>query len=97
MEGINTDVSAKNLLTPSSTGIKPDKSLISEEQALDGLSDPVSSRLTDLQNLLVDVHNSSPDIRPEALTLAKSLINSPNWLNDDNLDLLAGKISDLEI
>ena len=35
---------------------------------------------------------SGDDIRPEAIARAQSLLNDPNWLNDEALESLADKL-----
>lgn len=35
---------------------------------------------------------SGDDIRPEAIVRAQSLLNDPNWLNDEALESLADKL-----
>ena len=45
--------------------------------------------LTDLSNL---AHSSAADIREAVVENAKRLLEDPNWLSDDNLEILSAKI-----
>ena len=54
------------------------------------------TELTDIPSMSSKAKHSSPELRQDIIDRAKSLINDPNWLNDQNLDLLAGKISEEE-
>jgi len=57
----------------------------------------LANSLTDLSGLAKRADNSAPSIRMEKLARAQSLINDPNWLNDQNIDHLAGKIIEEEL
>jgi hypothetical protein len=35
-------------------------------------------------------------VRPDVMERARTLLDDPNWLNNDSLDLLAGKIVEEE-
>ena len=52
--------------------------------------------LTDLSDLARRANKSQPDIRPDVIARAQTLLNDPNWLNDDNLDVLAERLIDFE-
>ena len=52
--------------------------------------------LTDLSDLARRANESQPDIRPDVIARAQTLLNDPNWLNDDNLDVLAERLIDFE-
>ena len=51
--------------------------------------------LTDLSDLARRANKSQPDILT-MLCRAQTLLNDPNWLNDDNLDVLAERLIDFE-
>tara|TARA_B100000212_G_scaffold342288_1_gene328652 strand:+ start:3745 stop:4026 length:282 start_codon:yes stop_codon:yes gene_type:complete len=48
--------------------------------------------LTDLGELADRADQSGNDIRPEVVERAKTLLDDPNWLSDDNIDKMVGKI-----
>ena len=52
--------------------------------------------LTDLSDLARRANGSQSDIRPDVIARAQTLLNDPNWLNDDNLDVLAERLIDFE-
>jgi hypothetical protein len=59
-------------------------------------STSVISRIPDLSLLKKISQDSSPDIRPEALNRAQSLINNPDFLSDTKIDSLVSKLIDLD-
>lgn len=48
--------------------------------------------LTDLGELAVRVDQSAKDVRPEVIDRAKLLLDDPNWMSDENIDRMVGKI-----
>ena len=48
--------------------------------------------LTDLGELAVRVDQSAKDVRPEVIERAKLLLDDPNWMSDENIDRMVGKI-----
>ena len=52
--------------------------------------------LTDLSDLASRASESQSDIRPDVIARAQTLLNDPDWLNDDNLDVLAERLIDFE-
>jgi hypothetical protein len=56
----------------------------------------ISDKISNLSQLSVKAADSSDDLRPDVMERARSLLEDPNWLNNDSLDLLAGKIVDEE-
>ena len=48
--------------------------------------------LTDISSLAKDSASSGADIRKDVIARAEKLLADPNWLSDQNLDLLAEKI-----
>lgn len=56
----------------------------------------VQANLTSISLVSAQAQQSSPELRQDIIDRAKSLINDPNWLTDNNLDLLADKIGEIE-
>ena len=56
----------------------------------------ISDKISNLSQLSIKAADSSDDVRPDIMERARSLLEDPNWLNNDSLDLLAGKIVDEE-
>ena len=56
----------------------------------------VKANLTSISLLSAQTQQSSPELRQDIIDRAKSLINDPNWLTDNNLDILADKIGEIE-
>ena len=56
----------------------------------------ISDKISNLSQLSLKAADSSDDVRPDVMERARSLLENPNWLNNDSLDLLAGKIVDEE-
>ena len=48
--------------------------------------------LTDLGELADRVDQSAKDVRPEVIERAKLLLDDPNWMSDENIDRMVGKI-----
>ena len=48
--------------------------------------------LTDLGELADRVDQSAKDVRPEVIERAKLLLDDPNWMSDENIDRMLGKI-----
>ena len=48
--------------------------------------------LTDLGELADRVDQSANDVRPEVIERAKLLLDDPNWMSDENIDRMVGKI-----
>ena len=55
-----------------------------------------SVSLTDLSSISEKVNQSEPDIRPDVIARAQTLLDDPNWLSDENLDSLAEKLIEVE-
>ena len=53
-------------------------------------------KLDALNQLTKNSISSSPDIREEKIREATKLLNDPNWLSDENLELLSAKILQVE-
>ena len=92
MEPINASDSSNISLDPSKIA-KPSK----------GPSNHVSSskhgsliNLSSSSELSDQVSSSSIDIREDVVARAKTLINDPNWLSDQNLSKLSAKLSSVE-
>ena len=56
----------------------------------------ISDKISNLSQLSLKAADSSDDVRPDVMERARTLLEDPNWLNNDSLDLLAGKIVDEE-
>ena len=56
----------------------------------------ISEKISNLSQLSIKAADSSDDVRPDVMDRARALLGDPNWLNNNNLDLLAGKIVDEE-
>ena len=54
------------------------------------------TNLDALNQLTKNSITSSPDIRENKIREARNLLNDPNWLSDENLDLLSAKILQVE-
>ena len=48
--------------------------------------------LTNISELADRADSSAKDIRPEVVEKAKILLDDPNWLSDENIDKMVGKI-----
>ena len=48
--------------------------------------------LTDIGELANRADQAGNDIRPEVVERAKMLLDDPDWLSDDNIDKMVGKI-----
>ena len=48
--------------------------------------------LTNLSELSDRVEQSGDNIRPEIIERAKLLLDDPDWLSDENIDKMVGKI-----
>ena len=59
-------------------------------------SNEIADKISNISQLSQKAANSSDDVRPDVMERAQTLLNNPNWLNNDSLDLLAGKIVDEE-
>ena len=69
----------------------------SEVRAINRSAKPTSAEaskvsLTDLGELAVRVDQSAKDVRPEVIDRAKLLLDDPNWMSDENIDRMVGKI-----
>ena len=97
MEGLNTDGTIKNLNIRSllNTGGPSNKTTPPSSPA-DPTQAVLNTNLTGISELTAKAEHSSPDIRKDAILRAQTLINDPQWLSDENLDLLANKISEQE-
>ena len=54
------------------------------------------TKLDALNQLAKKSIHSAPDIRHDKIREAKRLMNDPDWLSDENLDLLSAKIFQVE-
>ena len=97
MEGLNTDGTIKNLNIRSlfTAGGQSSKPATPSSSANPGQG-VLNTNLTGISELTAKAEHSSPDIRKDAILRAQTLINDPQWLSDENLDLLANKISEQE-
>lgn len=97
MEGLNTDGTIKNLNIRSllNTG-SPSNKTAAPSSSADPTQAVLNTNLTGISELTAKAAHSSPDIRKDAILRAQTLINDPQWLSDENLDLLANKISEQE-
>ena len=97
MEGLNTDGTIKNLNIRSllNTG-GPSNKIVAASSPADPKQAVLNTNLTGISELTSKAEHSSPDIRKDAVLRAQALINDPQWLSDENLDLLANKISEQE-
>jgi hypothetical protein len=68
-----------------STSISSDTDLSSNPTKLDALNQLAKNSI-----------RSAPDIREDKIREAKKLMNDPDWLSDENLDLLSAKIFQVE-
>ena len=59
-------------------------------------SNEIADKISNISQLYQKAADSSDDVRPDVMQRAQILLNNPNWLNNDSLDLLAGKIVDEE-
>lgn len=69
----------------------------SEVRANNSSTKPTSAEaskvsLTDLGELADRVDQSAKDVRPEVIERAKLLLDDPNWMSDENIDRMLGKI-----
>lgn len=69
----------------------------SEVRASNSPTKPTSAEaskvsLTDLGELANRVDQSAKDVRPEVIERAKLLLDDPNWMSDENIDRMLGKI-----
>lgn len=72
----------------------------SKNSSVPGGSDATSTtnpiKLDALNQLTKNSILSSPDIREDKIREATKLLNDPDWLSDENLDLLSAKILQVE-
>lgn len=54
------------------------------------------SKLNALSELTERATNSDKDIRQDVVAKARGLLDDPNWLSDNNLLQLSGKLLDIE-
>jgi hypothetical protein len=97
MEGINTS----RTIDPHSSGVHTKAIPVYVSKGETSSSSPsgstsIASELQNLASLSSKAQQSSPELRPELISRAKSLIADPNWLSDQNLDSLASKIAKVE-
>ncbi|MBT7649946.1 MAG: hypothetical protein HN553_03110 [Opitutae bacterium] len=59
-------------------------------------SNEIADKISNISQLSRKAADSSDDVRPDVMERARTLLDDPNWLNNDSLDLLAGKIVDEE-
>jgi len=93
MEGITPDKLPVRPSVNNGPYISNSKSISSN---IPSSSNEISDKISNLSQLSVKAADSSDDLRPDVMERARSLLEDPNWLNNDSLDLLAGKIVDEE-
>ena len=59
-------------------------------------SNEIADKISNISQLSHKAADSSDDLRPDVMERARTLLDDPNWLTNDSLDLLAGKIIDEE-
>ena len=99
MEGINSDSGYNSnsvARTLKNTAFVKNDSLSEAVNSSENKSGSIIAKLSDLSEISRDTMNSSPEIRPEAISRAAALLEDPNWLNDNNLEELAEKLIDIE-
>jgi len=94
MDGITPDNIKLNRLAPSNCNVH---SHSSKSENLASPNHGLGSTISVHSELVEKSKASQPDIRPEFVARAQSLINDPNWLGDHNLNNLANKIIQEEI
>ncbi len=90
MEGITPDKISLNSIASSSRNSS--SGTTSDPSACGNPESGLNKNLSDISSLVKISENSQPDIRPDRIAHAQELLNDPNWINDQSLDLLAGKI-----
>ena len=90
-------------ITPDKLHIRPNinhgpyvsnsKSVLS---SLPSSSDEIAVKISNISQLSHKAADSSDDVRPDVMERARTLLDDPSWLNNDSLELLAGKIVDEE-
>jgi hypothetical protein len=93
MEGITPDKLPVRPSVNNGPYISNSKSISSN---IPSSSNEISDKISNLSQLSIKAADSSDDVRPDIMERARSLLEDPNWLNNDSLDLLAGKIVDEE-
>jgi hypothetical protein len=56
----------------------------------------IADKISNISKLSSRAADSSDDVRPDVIERARTLLEDPDWLNNNSLDLLAGKIVDEE-
>ncbi|OUW38286.1 MAG: hypothetical protein CBD35_04440 [Verrucomicrobia bacterium TMED175] len=93
MDSISGD-SPKEILPKNISGNLFKNSSVSNNLEAGSRSNPTN--LDALNQLTKNSITSSPDIREDKIREARKLLNDPNWLSDENLDLLSAKILQVE-
>ncbi|MDG1325564.1 MAG: hypothetical protein P8P49_07340 [Opitutales bacterium] len=68
----------------------------SVSSSLPSSGDEIAVKISNISQLSQKAAESSDDVRPDVMERARTLLDDPNWLNNDSLELLAGKIVDEE-
>ncbi len=95
MDGINTSRNNDSILR-GVRSVKVGSPSAAYENPTPTASSSVDASLNKLSGLVSKAESAGNDLRQDKIERARRLLEDPNWLNDQNLDRLAAKLSQEE-